>query len=247
MRNKFLVFALAALVLCLAVNAGEAAVFSLRDGQVYKDGETVGCNVYEVPPDLNNGIKTWAALSEMSDVSGGGEVTEAEAGLWFFGGEGEFMGFVPNDSVYGYADILWSPSGDRFALIYGSGMRADLFCDIYVNMKKWAEFAVQRGCEGEWLGDGMRFVSTRIDDTRENGSPSQGTGFGVKLSVVLYDSPIDEMTVVKEATDTQNFAFAGISGDDIVISENYVKSPDDWADDEKVEMRKIKVPVPAAG
>ncbi|MDR1481452.1 MAG: hypothetical protein LBI74_02375 [Synergistaceae bacterium] len=64
---------------------------------------------------------------------------------------------------------------------------------------------------------------------------------------MLYDSAADETIVLKESSDTQNFRFTGISedGEHIVITEDYVKTPEDWADAEnKIIKRELTVPVP---
>ena len=92
----------------------------------------------------------------------------------------------------------------------------------------------------------MRFAFTRIDGVRDEGS-SDNLGYGLKLSAVLYDSALEEETVLKEATDTQSFRFRGIGGENIEIAEEYVESPKDWGDDEKIKEREIKVPISPAG
>jgi hypothetical protein len=218
--------------------------FSLKDGHVFKDGEKLDCEVYEIPEGIDNEIKNWAAIgTETSD-----SVTEAETGVWFFGNEGQLMTFIPLDNEHEYQDLLWSPSGDRLILVRGSGMRPDVFFELYdEGMEKKAEFSGLRG-EIAWLEDGMRFAFTRIDDVRDSEDGVYSSSL-LKLSAVLYDSTVDETVVLKESTDTKNYRFSEISddGEKIVITEESVKSPKDWGDEEKVKEREIKVPVPAAG
>jgi hypothetical protein len=71
--------------------------------------------------------------------------------------------------------------------------------------------------------------------------------YWLRLSAGLYDSATGETIVLKESTETQNFRFSSVSddGEHIVLLEEYVKSPKDWADEDKVETREITVPVPA--
>jgi hypothetical protein len=218
--------------------------FSLKNGHVYKNGKELDCEVYEVPEGIDNAIKTWAVVgTETSET-----VKEEETGVWFFGSGGGFMAFIPLESVYEYQDILWSPSGDRLILQRGSPMRPDVFFDLYAEgMEKKAEFSgVRDGIA--WLGDGMRFAFTRIDGIREGGR-FFNLAYGLRLSAVLYDSAVGETIVLKEATDTQNFWFSSVSEDDenIAVTEEYVESPKDWADEGKIKQREITVPTPGAG
>jgi hypothetical protein len=175
-------------------------------------------------------------------------VTEKETGVWFFGAEGDFMTFIPLESEHEYQGLLWSPAGDRLILVRGSGMRPDVFFELYAEgMEKKAEFPGMRG-EIQWLEDGMRFAFTRIDDTRDT-EDGVFSAYALKLSAILYDSAVGETIVLKEAAGTQNFRFGGISddGEKISITEEYVKSPKDWGDGEKIKEREIEVPIPAAG
>ena len=66
---------------------------------------------------------------------------------------------------------------------------------------KIAEFSGLRG-EAAWLDGGMRFVFTRIDDTRE-GAVFPGLSYGLKVSAVLYDSAVEETIPLKEADETR--------------------------------------------
>jgi hypothetical protein len=224
--------------------------YALKDGHVYKNGKELDCEVYEAPEELANGIKAWAVIgAETSDA-----VTEADTGVWFFGEEADF--FIPLESEYEFQGLLASPAGDRLILATGSEMREDVFFSLYVlhakgkeNMAaKEAEFSGARG-EIAWFGEGMRFAFTRIDDTREETGELANAPYWLRLSAVLYDSAVNETTVLKESTDTQNFRFSYLSEDDgnIALSEEYVESPKDWADEDKVKTREITVPVPPAG
>ncbi len=218
--------------------------YTLRDGRVFLDEKALDCEVYEIPAGLDNGITHWAVTGkEFSE-----DVTQEETGVWFFGPEGMVVTFIPLDSGNEYRDLLWSPAGDRLVLARGSGTRPDLFFDVFgEGMEKIAEFSGLRG-EAAWLDDGMRFVFTRIDDTRE-GAVFPGLSYGLKVSAVLYDSAVEETIPLKEADETRNYTFLSVSPDgmDIRIVETSVLSPGHWADTEKWKEREITVPVPAAG
>jgi hypothetical protein len=252
-----------ALSICLSCAVSFAAsgdgpnfgAYTLRNGHVYKGDEELGVEVYEIPGGLEkNGIYAWAVLGTETSES----IGESDTGVWFFGEEEDR--FIPLDSESEYQGLLWNGEWDRFVLVRGGGMRADMFFDVYTlfedapenssnfSTTKKAEFSGMRG-EMAWTSDGMRFVFTRIDDTREETGELANAPYWLRLSAVLYDSAADETIVLKESTDTQNFRFSAISkdGEKIVISEEYVKSPKDWADEEKVKTREITVPVPAAG
>ncbi len=215
--------------------------YTIKDGELLLGGEPLECEINDVPDWLYNGIAHWVVIGpEMSE-----QVTEEETGIWFFNEDGDFMSFIPLDSEYEFPQIYWSPAQDRLALIRG-GTRPDLFLEIYgEGMEKTAKF----GClseSAEWLEDGMRLVYTRIDAIRENGT-YPGRSYGFKFSVVLYDSALEEEIILKEAGDKANYVLSGVDGDEIVITESYVKSPKDWKDMEMVREREIRVPVPAAG
>ncbi|MEA4881300.1 MAG: hypothetical protein VB045_07475 [Synergistaceae bacterium] len=218
--------------------------FVLTDGRVVLDGTPLGCEVHEAPPGLENGIAGWAVIGmETSDT-----VTEEETGVWFFGAEGQFVTFIPLESENEYQGLLWSPAGDRLVLVRGSGMRPDVFFELYAEgMEKKAEFSGMLG-QIEWLEDGMRFVFTRIDDIREGGA-EPGVSIGWKLSAILYDSAIEEAIPLKESTNTKNFSFDSVSedGENLVLYEMSVKSTKDWGNEDKMKEREITVPVPPAG
>ena len=100
--------------------------------------------------------------------------------------------------------------------------------------------------EAEWLDDGFRFVLTHIDGTRDNGF-FPGLSYGLRLSVILYDSALNELIMLKKATDTKNFSFSSISKGKVNIKETSVKSVKDWNVEDKIKERNISVPRPAAG
>lgn len=218
--------------------------FFMENGQVYKNETLLDCEVYEVPSGMDNNIKYWAVIGTgTSEV-----VTKEETGVWFFGEHGEFITNIFLENEKEYQDLLWSPAGDRLVLVRGIEGEQDLVFELYAEyMEKKAEFRGLRASLA-WLEDGMRFVFTRIDDIREGVAPSD-LPHGLKLSVVLYDSAIEEVIPLKESTHTKNFSFDSVSedGEHIALTETSVRSPEEWGEEEKIKEREIKVPMPAAG
>jgi hypothetical protein len=112
-----------------------------------------------------------------------------------------------------------------------------------------------------WMPDGERFVFARADGTRDT-PDGDNDPYAPKVSAVLYDPEVGEEIVLKEATETQNYYLGGqpwendvriaaLDGEDIVLTEQSVKSPKDWGgagmEAGKYEERDIKVPIPPAG
>jgi hypothetical protein len=228
--------------------------YALRNGKIFKGGEELKCEVNEVPENIQNGISAWAVIGESSS----GSVTAADTGVWFFGEEVDL--FLALDSEYEFQGLDWSPKGDRFVLSLGSGVRPDLFFQLYTIFNQSLEFtepyelskiAEITGVRGslQWLGDGMRFVLTRIDDNPGQTGELAAVPHWTRLSAILFDSAAGETIVLKQSTNTQNFEISSVSEDDdnISITEHYVKSPLDWADESKIQERIETVPIPAAG
>ena len=69
------------------------------------------------------------------------------------------------------------------------------------------------------------------------------------LSVALYDSALEELTVLREATETQDFILSGVEHEEGVlkVQERSVKDKKDWDDEEKVEGKVTTIPIPVVG
>jgi hypothetical protein len=138
-----------------------------------------------------------------------------------------------------------SPGGERYVRETGNPAGAEVTFEVYEGEgnEKLGEINGIRG-QVAWL-DPVRFAVTRIDGTRSDEAP-----FVYRLSVVMFDTAAKETTVLKDATDTQNFSFRGEFTEDesaVVVTEETVKSKEDWGDEEKTETREINVEIPAAG
>jgi hypothetical protein len=224
----------------------DSNAFTLRQGRVYKGDKALECEVNEVLNEIEGSIRYWSAL----DPSVGGAVSEAETGVYFFTHGGRHLSFIPLESGYECRGIVFSPNGERFVIVRGGG-RPDAFFELYdKTMKKLAEFiGMQYPSTPAWI-DPHRFVFTRIDDedhNRNDGSVILSHRW--RLSVVIYDTAVSEIIVLKEATDTQNFLLDAVieNGSAVSVSQESVKSVNDWGDPDKTEYRNIKVEVPPAG
>lgn len=215
--------------------------FVVRDGKVFRDGAELEDAQFN--PVSSDFVYGWAVLTpSVSDLVG-----EDEMGVFFFAPGGGLLDVIPLDAEYGIHEIAFCPDGgERFIFEDGSGSRADVFLNIYdaSTMKKMAEYP---GLRGSWMWiDPYRCVFTRIDDTREEGF-GLGFGYGLKLSVVMYDVMMQEEFVLKQATDTANYVFQVVDGDELVIDEEWVEKTADWDDLSKRHEKKIRIEVPAAG
>ena len=229
------------LIFIVAVSSASAAdisAFELKGGRVFKGGEEIECYVNEVPSEIEGPVRYWISLGWQN------EVREDEYGAYFFTSEGACLTFVPDESCQ---DVIFSPDGGRFVLVTGSGFRPDMYFEVYgEGTEKTAEFSGIRG-QLEWI-DPVRFVFTRIDDIREAGA-FLNLSYGLRFSVAMYDTATGETTVLKEATDTQNFWCPEVieDGSAVAVTEDSVKSEKDWDDEEKIERREIRVEIPPAG
>jgi hypothetical protein len=227
--------------------AADISAFALKNGRVCKEDRELECDVNEVPSGIEGPIRYWSAFGhDANDV-----VTESETGVWFFASDGACLTFVPLESENECQGVVFSPDGGNFVLVTGSGMRPDMYFEVYgEGTEKLAEFSGIRGGIA-WI-DPVRFVMTSIDDTRElaeEGSSPFGASYYLRVSVVMYDTAEKEATVLKEATDTQNFWLSEIieDGSALTVTEESVKSEKDWGIEEKTEEREIRVEIPPAG
>jgi len=222
-------------------SAADISAFELKDGRVFKGGVALDCEVNEVSTEIEGPIRFWSAFSpDTSDI-----VTEAETGVWFFASDGACLTFAPVENCQ---EVIFSPDGGRFVLSSGGDYRPEMSYEVYgEGTEKIFELDGVRG-QLAWL-DPVRFVATRIDDVREEGGDVYKLQTSLRFSVVMYDTAMRETTVLKEATDTQNFWFPEVieDGSAVTITEDFVKSVKDWDDEDKIERREIRVEIPPAG
>lgn len=223
----------------------DVSAFSLKDGKVYKGDSPLECEVVAIDETIEGPLRYWAFLKADASGESDGSVRENEAGVWFFAESGAALTFLPMENRMDCQALIFSPGGERFLVMGGSGMRPDVGYVLYElpEMEKKAEFGGLRE-EVAWV-DPLRFVMTRIDGIRE-GESFENLSFGLRLSVVLYDSALGETFVLKGATDTENYSLSEVTDDgNAVVIETSATTEGDGEDGS--EGREIKVAIPAAG
>jgi hypothetical protein len=227
--------------------------YRFNDGKVYKEDEELKVQVHLIPEEFGTGLDAWTVLGKSVSET----VAQSDTGVWFFGLETDL--FIPLESEFEFQDLIWSPGRDRFVLVRGSGVRTDMFFQLYTlfdysleftepyNLSRQTEIPGIRGSLF-WLADGKRIVLTKIDD-----EPTESEKISVpevpkrlRLSAVIYDSAGGKISVLKQSTSTQNFLVSSVSADNqkIFILEQYVEAPMDWADANKIQEREETVRVP---
>ncbi|MDR1020592.1 MAG: AmmeMemoRadiSam system protein B [Synergistaceae bacterium] len=242
-KVKSALVAMAAFFICVADSAGAEVnldAYTLSDGgAVFLGGRPVS-DMAVSEADAGK-VRNWVVLSENKDA--GADAT----GVFFFGEDGRCVGFLPLENENECQGILFRPDGEFFVLVTGSGVRMDMFFNVYRldGMEKTAEFAGLR--DTLVLLGPSRFMFTRIDGIREGGS-FPGLGYGLRLSAVIYDTSFLNEIVLKEATDKQNFRTGEVSEDEssVTVTEEFVGSEKDWRDEGKIKTREIRVGIPAA-
>jgi hypothetical protein len=220
-----------------AKSAPNLGAFLLKDGKVFKNKTALECEVHEI--EGKGAFRFWSAFGPETSEA----VAENETGVCLFSAKGACVRFVALDSENEAQDVLPSADGKAFVLVTGSGMRADVFFNVYgEGAEKLAELS---GVLGQivWL-DAGRFAFARIDDTRE---VDAAAGNWLKTSLVLYDTAAKKETVLKKATDKLNYAEPALTPGEnsITVTEEAVKSAKEWKNDDKVKRKEIKVPIPA--
>jgi hypothetical protein len=215
----------------------------LKDGRVYTADNALDCAVSEVPAGIGGEIRYWSVV----DPTVSDWVDEEETGVWFFSSKGVALRHVPLESADECQGVFFSPVGSSFLIQKGSGMNPDVTFDAYGEApEKITEFSGILN-EFAWV-DSTRFVLTRIDGTRENPNYEKrgGRAFGLRTSIVMFDTAAKETVVCKEASATQNFWFTKVieGGKALEGWEQYVESENDWGDEEKELTRDIRIEVP---
>jgi hypothetical protein len=190
-----------------------------------------------------NAIRFWSVLGkDISDL-----IEKEETGIYFFDKKGRNIAILPLESAYECQGLVFSPTGNRLAVMKGSGVRQDIEIVLYdaPEMKELESFGSIKD-QFAWL-DARRCVFTSIGEEIRDGSFAN-LGYGLRLSVVLYDAAARKATILREATDTQNFMLSAVCFEtfEVEIIENSVKSDEDWRDEAKIKKKKISVPIPDA-
>ncbi len=186
------------------------------------------------------GLFFWVVVDpELSEAMEG-----SEKGIYFFD-EGENpRGFLPFEGA-AYCSVLFSPDGERFLLSCGTSVSQEISLYTFEDLQKKNSF--QAIGFVEWI-DFARFVFS-LDDAakgRRGDAMDQQEGW---LSVMLYDTLMEELFPVMEATETKDYMYISVDAekDEIWILERSVENVEGWNDENAIEDRELSVPIPAAG
>ena len=132
-----------------------------------------------------------------------------EGGIYFFSPEGKIISFLALEDAEDYL-IHFSPDGSRVVL-NGGGSEYPRGYTFY----EFAGFKELTKCvgwgRGQWLNNNY-FIFTLADETqpRPKINPSDDYQPG-RLSVAVYDAAKNEFTILKEATDSEDYVFFAIN------------------------------------
>ena len=188
----------------------------------------------------DSGVFSWILVDpELSDAMAG-----SESGIYFFDESGMFWDFLPLEGA-AYCDVSFSPDGERFLISRGTDVSQTLFLYTFADMKR--QVVLDIVAPAVWM-DFARFVFTLDDGEkgRRGDALDQQKGW---LSVMVYDTLMEEVFPVAEATETTDYMLLGIDFEsgNLEIGERSVEDVEDWNHEEKILDRNISVPMPAAG
>lgn len=174
--------------------------YILKEGRVYRVSAGKETLLEDEEPGRNStdkGLYSWILVDpELNEAMKG-----SESGIYFFLGEdGKLAGFMPLEAA-GFSELQFSPDGEKFLVSWGADAVQELSLYVFDGFVRKALFTALGPCA--WL-DPHRFVFTRD----ETGKGSRGKAVEQQegwLSVALYDSALKELTVLREATETQDY------------------------------------------
>jgi hypothetical protein len=236
-----LVFALA---FCSAAAFAASEPFAVKDREWFRQD---GGKLSDAPVP-NGGEETQAGwmhwLFAAPETSG--EAKGAERGIYFYSAQTKKYSFLPRESG-GVNAVHFSPDAEMFIVeSVAEGETNNITLELYAFAGMTSRFkTVKAAVPPHWI-DAGRFAYSRFEPGTSRGRPVDYTNEW--MSLAMYDSVAHEETVLKKATETSDFTLAGVSDDGlIVVWEEYVDSPKDWADPDKAKNRELIVPVPPAG
>ena len=235
----------------LLLSAGRAFVaeaeaeenYILKEGRVYRVEAGKETLLEDEEPGRSNtdkGLYSWILVGpELRE-----DMKDSKSGIYFFLGEDEEpAGFLPFEGA-AFCNLAFSPDGEKFLLSYGPDVEQELSLYVFDGFVKKASFKAWWPCA--WV-DPYRFVFTQEETSK--GARGKGVQYEGWLSVVLYDLAMEELFVLSEATETQDYILVGVNHEEglLEVLERSVKKVKDWDDEQKVEDKDMTVPIPAAG
>ena len=234
------------LALCAgAAMAEELGSYILKDGKVYRvqDGEEK--LLEDEPANFANtdaGMYGWVLVDPESEGMEG-----SKSGIhFFFGEDNEPFAFLPMKDAAACM-MEFSPSGEKVLISRGTEIKQDLgYYEIDIARKKFNKKKSFVSAGHSFWVDPHRFFFTSVDESK---GARDKAGDQLWDSIAMYDSVFDELSILKEATETKDYFITGCDYDTGVVdvSESSVKDKKDWNDQEKIKYNDITIPIPAAG
>lgn len=218
--------------------------YILKGGKVYRVEAGKETLLEDEEPGRTNtdkGFYSWILV----DPKLSGKMQGSKSGIYFFlGGDERPVGFMPLEAA-SFSDLEFSPDGEEFLLSWGTDAVQELSLYVFDGFVKKKSFTALGYYA--WL-EPHRFVFTQDDTSKGSRGKAVERQEGW-LSVALYDAAVEELYVLEEATETQDFILTGIDHEKGVLEvlERSVKDKKDWDDAEKVEEKETTIPIPAAG
>jgi hypothetical protein len=238
---------LAAIFLCSEASATgfDPKGYIVEDGLLYAvdEGQKKQIEGAEVVEDVTEGgTFYWLAVDPEADEENERLYKGWKRGIYFFGSDGKFISLLEKENAQ-ISYIIFSPDGKQFLLSNGDEV------DCEYQLHEFSSFKLKktlRGMSAIWI-DHMRYALTVMDESKKG--RYEGADIPGWLSVVVYDSAVDLITTVTEATKKEDFMMSDFDSEtgELIITKFSVKDEKDWADEEKREIDEIRVPVPPAG
>jgi hypothetical protein len=222
--------------------------FVVEDGLLYSvnaEGEKKQAEGAEVVEAETEGGKIyWLAADPEAGGSNEGLYKDWAGGIYFFGSDGNFINCLEREDAQ-KSYVQFSPDGKRFILDSGEFVTRQLLLYEFDGLELKKEFYGMPS--PEWLDDSYRFAFTLIDTSKI--SRYENADIFGWMSVAVYDSAVDLLTTVAEATATEDFMLSGVDREsgELNVTKLSVSNEKDWADESKHATEDIKVPLPAAG
>ncbi|MBQ3893414.1 MAG: hypothetical protein II737_08490 [Mailhella sp.] len=228
-----------------AVQAAEG-VYLLKDGKAYRaDGGTEklleGVDVQRA--DTSAGPWSWIAVDPGQDP----EMEGSKSGICFFrGGDARPAGFLPVAEEAASCRLFFSPSGDRLLVSRGYEYIQHLSLYLIDKEKGFVKKASFEVAGPPFWVDPQRFAFSAVD--AKKGPRAEGKFDLWWSSAALYDSMKNKLTVLRQATATADYAVTGCDRKSgmLEVMESSVKDVKDWADEDKVDDKELRFPVPKA-
>ena len=226
-----------------AVQTAEGG-YLLRDGKAYRaDGgrEKLLEGVDVQRADTGAVPWSWIAVDpgQSEDLKG------QESGIFFFrDGDARPAGFLPVAEEAASCRLYFSPSGDRLLVSQGYEYIQHLSLYLIDKEKGFVKKASFEVAGPPFWVDPQRFAFSAVD--AKKGPRAEGKFDLWWSSAALYDTMKNSLTVLRQATATADYAVTGcdMKGGELEIMESSVKDVKDWADEDKVDDKELRFPVP---